>query len=83
MIITSFDIIRDGGSVSIQTDEGLFVVDGRMATITPGKVFRNYPKKDGSNIVVDEQVLVNLDEAVKASPIANYSLFVAALNKKK
>jgi len=82
MKVLSFDTLRDGGTLSIQTDEGLFTVDNRIVTTTAGKVFNGHPKNDKSNLVEDEQVLLDLTEAIKESSSLNFSRFMFALTNR-
>ncbi len=82
MKVLSFGTLRDGGTLSIQTDEGLFTVDNRIVTTTAGKVYNGYPKNDKSNIVEDKQVLLDLTEAVKEYSSLNYSYFMFALTNR-
>jgi hypothetical protein len=45
----------DGGTVAIVTDEGVFCIDRRVNTSTPGKIYEGYPEMNNSNIMADQQ----------------------------
>jgi len=66
MKVTRFNLYRDGGTIEITTDEGIYCVDGRIKSITKGKFFAGYPLPDNSNIVVDSKNLeFKIIEALK------------------
>ncbi len=61
MKILSFDEYRDGGTIGIRTDKGVFCLDGRGGVQEKGRLFHGYPKKDGSNLVENSaQVIAEL-----------------------
>ena len=66
MKVLSFGVFLDGGTFKITTDEGIFYVDKRGSSSTKGKMFKDYPKSDNSNMVNDfeifSQVVSALDE---------------------
>jgi hypothetical protein len=76
MQVITLNELQDGGSLVIQTDQGLFVVDNKLATTTAGRVFKGYPQKDKSNMIKDLKILLDLKEAVQESSSSNYSKFV-------
>ncbi|MCE2733646.1 MAG: hypothetical protein O9302_04415 [Cyclobacteriaceae bacterium] len=53
MIIFKFDLYRDGGTIELETDQGVFCFDGRMGSTTSGRLYNGYPKPDNSNIIED------------------------------
>ena len=44
----------DGGTLQIETNEGVFCIDDRIRTATKGVVYNGYPRDDNSNQVVDQ-----------------------------
>jgi hypothetical protein len=66
MKVTRFNLYRDGGTIEVTTDEGIFCVDGRIESTTKGKFFVGYPLPDNSNIVLDSKNLeLKIIEALK------------------
>jgi hypothetical protein len=57
MNIKQFDILKDGGTISIKTDEGYYCFDRRLNSTTKNKLYVGYPKPDNSNQVKDEDSL--------------------------
>ena len=57
MEIKSVNYYRDGGTQQIDTNEGIFCFDYRIATVTPGRLYRGYPEKDNSNLIEDSELL--------------------------
>lgn len=51
MKILKFDAYKDGGTIEITTDKGVFCVDNRICTKTKNSLYNGYPKKDNSNII--------------------------------
>lgn len=51
MIIKKFDIFMDGGTIMITTDEGVYSYDHRIGTATEGRLYKNMPYDDNSNII--------------------------------
>ena len=45
MIINNIDVYRDGGTVKVETNEGIFYIDRRIRTETKGGVYDDYPNK--------------------------------------
>lgn len=45
MFIKQIDAYRDGGTIAIETDEGLFCIDNRIETTTKGTVYLGYPDR--------------------------------------
>jgi hypothetical protein len=52
----------DGGTVDIVTDRGVYSVDNRLFTKTPGKLFFGYPRDDNKNIMKEDEVDMIKDE---------------------
>lgn len=44
---------RDGGTIGLETDQGLFCIDKRIGTITKNEIYKGYPEFDNSNLVTD------------------------------
>jgi len=51
MEIKSFILFRDGGTVRIETDKGIFCFDNRIGTKTKGALYADLPKDDNSNLI--------------------------------
>jgi hypothetical protein len=41
----------DGGTNSVETDQGIFYIDHRRGTTTPNRLFEGYPRDDNKNII--------------------------------
>jgi hypothetical protein len=66
MKVLKFNLYRDGGTIEITTDEGVYCVDGRINSITKGDFFLRYPLSDNSNIIRDSKNLeLRIIEALK------------------
>jgi hypothetical protein len=57
MHIRNFELYRDGGTIEIETDLGIFCFDGRLSSTTKGKLFSGYPLPDNSNLVENSLAL--------------------------
>jgi hypothetical protein len=57
MKIKSFILFRDGGTVRIETDKGIFCFDYRIGTKTEGALYKDLPKDDNSNLIEDSHDL--------------------------
>jgi hypothetical protein len=44
--IKGFDMYRDGGTIKITTNEGIFCFDGRLGSTTKGRLYYGYPMDD-------------------------------------
>jgi hypothetical protein len=49
MEIKKFEMYRDGGTIELTTDKGIFCFDNRIRSNTKGRLYDGYPKKDNSN----------------------------------
>ena len=54
---------RDGGTIEISTDKGIFCIDGRISSHTPGLLYEGYP--DGNNKVNSPEIESELMESLK------------------
>lgn len=63
MKILNLDFYRDGGTAVITTDEGTFLIDGRLDT----KTFKSLYKEDFNNIITQDvlSVKTSLKKALK------------------
>lgn len=59
MKIEKFDMLKDGGTIVITTDNGIYCVDSRIQTTTYGRWYDGIPKDDNSNIIENSQDLEN------------------------
>ena len=48
---------RDGGTIEIETDKGIYCYDNRIMTKTKGCLYENYPKDDNSNLISNSHEL--------------------------
>ncbi len=48
---------RDGGTIELQTDNGIFCFDERINSSTIGRLFNGYPKNDNSNLIENSKDL--------------------------
>ncbi len=77
-IATSLKIIeiqtyRDGGSMEITTNKGVFWLDNRIFTETKGKLFSKYPSDKEAEIISDTAILNPLKEELnKIDVVVNW-----------
>ena len=64
MKITKFSVYKDGGTIEITTDKGIFCFDDRLFSKTSGRLYNGYPKDDDSNLIEDSSELEQ--EIIKA-----------------
>jgi hypothetical protein len=57
MHIIKFEMYRDGGTIEITTDKGVFCFDERIQSETKGRLFDGYPKNDNSNLIENSHEL--------------------------
>jgi hypothetical protein len=57
MKIIKFERYRDGGTIEITTDEGIFCFDERIRSLTKGRLYEGYPKEDNSNLIENSEEL--------------------------
>lgn len=55
MKILELKLYRDGGTVELNTNKGVFCFDGRMNTKTKGALYSGYPQKD--NLIENQKEL--------------------------
>ena len=51
MNINNIDSYKDGGTMRLDTTDGIYCIDDRIRTTTKGVVFKGYPEKDNSDIL--------------------------------
>jgi hypothetical protein len=51
MEIKKFEMYRDGGTIELTTDKGIFCFDDRIGSNTKGRLYEGYPRRDNSNII--------------------------------
>ena len=65
MNINNIDSYKDGGTMKLDTTDGVYCIDDRIRTVTKGAIFKGYPKKDNSNIIEDQDsIKSNILEAL-------------------
>lgn len=57
MKILEYNEYLDGGSIELITDEGKFCYDFRLKTKTEGKLYKDYPEDDNSNLIENSEEL--------------------------
>jgi hypothetical protein len=57
MEIKKFEMYRDGGTIELTTDKGIFCFDKRIRSNTKGRLYNGYPKKDNSNLIENSDEL--------------------------
>ena len=55
--IKDFDMYRDGGTIRISTNEGIFCFDDRINSTTEGRLYYGYPMDDNSNLIENSKEL--------------------------
>ncbi len=53
MKILNFSKFRDGGTIEVMTDEGIYCFDNRIMSKTKNKLYNGYPLDDNSNLIKD------------------------------
>ena len=59
MEIKKFEMYRDGGTIELDTDKGIFCFDGRIGSNTKGRLYKGYPKDDNGNLIENSDDLEN------------------------
>jgi len=73
MKIIKTDIYLDGGTILLETDEGNYSIDYRVGYETKGKIYKDYPLDDDSNIITNQkEILEKIKEASNKSNIDSY-----------
>lgn len=73
MKIIKTDIYKDGGTILLETDEGNYSIDYRIGSETEGKIYKDYPLDDDSNIITNQkEILEKIKEASNKSNIDSY-----------
>ena len=57
MNINKIDSYKDGGTMKLDTTDGIYCIDDRIRTTTKGVIFKGYPKKDNSNIIEEQDTI--------------------------
>ena len=57
MEIKKFEMYRDGGTIELETDKGIFCFDERIGSNTKGRIYDGYPKSDNSNLIENSEGL--------------------------
>lgn len=70
MEIKKFEMYRDGGTIELTTDKGIFCFDERIGSSTNGRLYEGYPKRDNSNLIKNsddlEQELIDSLKSFKS-----------------
>jgi hypothetical protein len=70
MEIKKFEMYRDGGTIELTTDKGIFCFDKRIRSNTKGRLYDGYPKRDNSNLIENsddlEQELIDSLKSFKS-----------------
>ena len=73
MEIKKFEIYYDGGTIELETDNGIFCFDERIGSNTKGRLYNGYPKSDNSNLIENSKDLeTELVESLKLYKNAFY-----------
>ena len=65
MNINNIDSYKDGGTMKLDTTDGVYCIDDRIRTVTKGAIFKGYPENDNSNIIEDQDnIKSNILEAL-------------------
>lgn len=85
MFIYNIEEYLDGGSLEIATDKGVYFIDSRLKTKTKGKLYKEYPKMDDSNIVKKDVELLAKEflKALKNYPEKNTEEIINKINNLK
>jgi len=65
MKIKKISSYKDGGTIEIDTNDGIYCIDCRLKTTTKGIIFKGYPEKDNGNMIEEQDnVKSNILEAL-------------------
>ncbi len=64
-ILLRHDGFLDGGTLELETDEGVFYVNRRLGSATREKVFASYPENDRMQPIPNEEVATAVMTLVK------------------
>jgi hypothetical protein len=82
--IKGFDMYRDGGTIQITTDEGIFCFDDRINSTTEGRLYYGYPMDDNSNLMENSKELeYRIIKSLKSYKKENYQKAIDHLVKSK
>jgi len=90
--IKGFDMYRDGGTIKITTNEGIFCFDGRLGSTTKGRLYYGYPMDDdmrqiagalGKLIENSEELEYRIIKSLKSYKKENYQKAIDYLVKSK
>jgi len=57
MKINKITPIRDGGSIELNTSEGIYIIDNRFESNTKGQLYLNYPNDNNDNLIDNQKEL--------------------------
>ena len=60
MIIRKIDSYKDGGTLKITTDSGIYCIDRRIKSSTVGDVYHGYPEDNESNKIMGQASIKQL-----------------------
>jgi len=82
--IKRFDMLDDGGTMKITTDEGIFCFDYRLMSTTKGRLYYGYPMDDNSNLMENsEELEYRIIKSLKSYKKENYQKAIDYLVKSK
>ena len=64
IIVNNIIIIRDGGTKEVTTNNGIFFIDNMLFTSSPGRIYKEYPNDDNSNILKNKKLEKEINTAV-------------------
>lgn len=84
MDILDFKMYKDGGTIEITTNKGIFCFDNRIHSVTKGKLYFEYPLDNNSNLLRDSAELESeIIDALKNYDNSFYAYYIEQFLKSK
>jgi len=84
MKVLDYNVYKDGGTVVITTNEGVYSYDNRIHSTTRGKLYEGYPKGNDSNIINESiEIEKKILDALKEYKNSFYEASITDLIKNK
>jgi len=57
MDINNINSYKDGGTIKLDTTDGVYYIDNRIKSTTKGVIYKGYPEKDNSNAIEEQDTI--------------------------
>ncbi len=78
MVIKKLKMYRDGGTMELETDKGIFCFDKRIDSNTKGRLYKGYPKDDNSNLIENFKNLET--ELIESLKLCKHNIFQSSID---